>query len=247
MLSLTSGIPDYADSEPYHEAVKDNPGNPWSFDEILACALEGQSTFAPGQGWNYSNINYWLIGRILELVMAKPLGEILSELIFTPLGLRDTTYPEEMPLNLSRGYSDYFDRKTTRQEVSRLYHPRWAGPAGAIVSTVSDVAIFYDALFRVELLAPTLLKELTTLVSVSDDDPSGIKRGYSLGVMRDEGSSLGRIYGHSGAGPGYLTMASFVPELGQYGVTAVFFCNCDYAESPEQITYPVLRMLERRL
>ena len=247
MLSLTSGIPDYADSESYHQAVKASPGNPWAFDGILACALENEPEFVPGHGWGYSNINYWLVGRILELVTASPLAEILSESIFVPLGLGDTVYPEEMPLNLSRGYSDYFDGKTTRQQVSSFYHPRWAGPAGAIVSTASDVAKFFDALFDGELLAPPLLKEITTLVSVSHDDPSGIKQGYSLGIMRDEGSSLGPIYGHSGAGPGYLTMASHAPELGQDGVTAVFFCNCDYAESPDEITYPVMRMLERNL
>ena len=39
LLNHISGIPDYGPVESYHQAVRRSPGIPWSFDDIMGCAL----------------------------------------------------------------------------------------------------------------------------------------------------------------------------------------------------------------
>ena len=40
--------------------------------------------FEPGKGWNYSNVGYATLGRIIEVASRKPFDQFLSEKLFTP-------------------------------------------------------------------------------------------------------------------------------------------------------------------
>ena len=46
------------------------------------------TSYAPGQHWHYSNTGYDMLGKIAEHAGGKPLGRLLAERIFTPLGMR---------------------------------------------------------------------------------------------------------------------------------------------------------------
>ena len=46
------------------------------------------TSYAPGQHWHYSNTGYDMLGKIAEHFGGKPLGRLLSERIFAPLGMR---------------------------------------------------------------------------------------------------------------------------------------------------------------
>ena len=56
----------------------------------LACAQ--LATHAPGSFFRYSDINYILLGRLVERVAGMPLDQFAQQRIFTPLGMRDTGY-----------------------------------------------------------------------------------------------------------------------------------------------------------
>src|SRR5947207_2063564 len=49
--------------------------------------------FAPGTNWSYSNTNYIVLGLVVEALTGKPLGQVLEERIFTPLGLTSSSFP----------------------------------------------------------------------------------------------------------------------------------------------------------
>lgn len=44
--------------------------------------------YQPGEHWHYSNTGYHLLGNIAEHVGGKPLGQLLSERLLRPLGMR---------------------------------------------------------------------------------------------------------------------------------------------------------------
>ena len=44
--------------------------------------------YQPGEHWHYSNTGYHLLGNLAEHVGGKPLGQLLSERLFRPLGMR---------------------------------------------------------------------------------------------------------------------------------------------------------------
>lgn len=46
--------------------------------------------FPPGTSWEYSNTNYVLAGLVAERVTHKPLARLLREVIFEPLGMKDS-------------------------------------------------------------------------------------------------------------------------------------------------------------
>lgn len=46
------------------------------------------TSYAPGQHWHYSNTGYDMLGKIAERAGGKPLGRLLAERIFAPLGMR---------------------------------------------------------------------------------------------------------------------------------------------------------------
>jgi len=75
------------------------------------------------------------------------------------------------------------------------------GSAGAIVSTVDDVARFYRALFRGRLFPKSLLRPMTTEVVHA---PNAGGRAIGLGVWRHP-LSCSLVWGHDGDWLGYWT------------------------------------------
>jgi len=45
------------------------------------------TSYAPGAHWHYSNTGYDLLGKIAESAAGKPLGQLIAERVFAPLGM----------------------------------------------------------------------------------------------------------------------------------------------------------------
>lgn len=84
-------------------------------------------------------------------------------------------------------------------DVTR-FSPSYVWTAGAIVSTVDDLARFYRALFTGQLLRPAQLAELEATV------PTPIGVSYGLGVY-EVATPCGAAWGHDGDVFGYATIA----------------------------------------
>jgi D-alanyl-D-alanine carboxypeptidase len=86
------------------------------------------------------------------------------------------------------------------RDVTR-FSPSYDWTAGALVSTVDELARFHRALLSGRLLTPALQRELTTTVPTGDGGS-----GYGLGIQRRE-LPCGTVWGHDGGGPGYTSMS----------------------------------------
>ena len=82
-------------------------------------------------------------------------------------------------------------------DVTRL-SPSFAWSAGAIASTVDDLARFEQALLAGKLLRAPQLKEM------EDTSAGGIAADYGLGLTLLR-MPCGKFWGHNGDYPGYLT------------------------------------------
>lgn len=72
----------------------DGQNTPGAKHEALQGTREIYNTplkFPPGQGWSYGSNVDWA-GQVIEKIGSKTLGECLSEAIFQPLGMNDTTF-----------------------------------------------------------------------------------------------------------------------------------------------------------
>jgi CubicO group peptidase (beta-lactamase class C family) len=56
--------------------------------------------YVPGTNWQYSNVGYDVIQLLLEDVSGKPFQQIAEEIVFKPIGMRNSTF--EYPLDSER-------------------------------------------------------------------------------------------------------------------------------------------------
>ena len=222
-------MPEYTNQVSYEEAVRADPGNPWHWQKTLECAFLSEPDFEPGRGWQYCNTGYWLLGTILERVADLSLDLLLNQHIFQPFGLQRTAYPDTKYSNrrpqMTSGWSNDINPNRTMEDISQIYHPGWAGPAGAIVSTASEVLRFFQALFLEKcILKEASLKQLTSWQPVPGNHPAGFHPYYGLGLECERETPFGASVGHGGCGPGYVTFIRYLPA---FETIAVIFSNSE--------------------
>jgi CubicO group peptidase (beta-lactamase class C family) len=62
---------------------------PTTAEHILDTWGKKALDFDPGTKWQYSNTNFVIAGRIVEMVSGEPLMQFLEENIFRPLGMKE--------------------------------------------------------------------------------------------------------------------------------------------------------------
>jgi D-alanyl-D-alanine carboxypeptidase len=199
LLNHTSGLSDYMRLEPWKSAVGRDPRAVVPARRLVSSAAALPLAFGPGSQASYSNTNYLVLAEIVEHVTGRPLGRVLRERIFEPLEMTETSYDEGGRALGAGDLRGYDVSRSPPLDVSLwgLGGP-WAD--GAIVSNARDLAVFFGALLRAEVVPPTLLARMETVVPGS--------RGEGMGLYRLP-SPCGRwFYGHTGGMPGYVTFAA---------------------------------------
>jgi D-alanyl-D-alanine carboxypeptidase len=176
--------------------------------ELIAVSLSKPARFAPGTNWSYSNTNYIVIGQLVEKLTGTPWSVQVYKRVIGPLGLRDTVLPgrwPDVPGPHAHGYFAYQDNGRPKViDVTRL-SPTWAGSAGELISTTSDLDRFISSLLGGRLLPANLLAEMTK--------PSPYS-AYGLGLEAlDTGPTCGGVhFGHTGGIHGYQSFMFSTPD-----------------------------------
>jgi D-alanyl-D-alanine carboxypeptidase len=206
LLNHTSGLYDYTDDLP-------EPPRPFQPRELVAIATGHRPLFAPGKRFSYSNTNYILAGLVIERVTGQRLAAQLQQRIFQPFDLGDTEQPVTEQALASPSIHGYAPRDQDWQvtdgpagllDVTEM-DPSWAWAAGAMVSTTSDLAHFYQALLGGRLLDPEQLQAMQTTVDASQQFGHGVRYGLGLTLLRPGCAT--ELWGHGGALAGYRTTA----------------------------------------
>jgi CubicO group peptidase (beta-lactamase class C family) len=97
LISNTSGVPDYffhklPNGKTAASFLLEGNDEAWPLEKSIEYVKRMKPNFIPGQKGkvNYSDTNYQILGRIIEVVTGKPIGEVFKEFIFDPLGLKNT-------------------------------------------------------------------------------------------------------------------------------------------------------------
>ena len=205
LLQHTSGLRDYTSNPEFHNAQDPEAlEKTWRPQQLVNIALR---LGPPVHGWLYSDTNYILLGMIIQKVTGRsPITEIRDR-ILGPLGLHDTSFPltsKQIPPPYAHGYYGPVD-------VTKLVNPSVAWTAGAMISTVNDVARFYRALLTGRLRPPEQQRELLTAIPVHDPGELFAEH-YGLGIYRVR-LPCGTAWGHDGGYPGgFKTFAYTSPD-----------------------------------
>ncbi len=155
-MAQTSGIPDPIPLRWVHTAEEDD-----SFDEdrVLREILKKHSklNFEPGKKYAYSNISYWLLGKIVEKVSGVSYKEYMASEIFKKLNIPDSEMGFSIPDGTKhvKGYLWKFsffnllkifllDSKFFGKYEGDWLHDHYLNgpPFGGIVSNAESVSVF---------------------------------------------------------------------------------------------------------
>jgi D-alanyl-D-alanine carboxypeptidase len=219
LLNHTSGLYNYTDdllppltAMPARQALRQMAARNFQPRQLVAIAAGRPPLFPPGERFAYSNTNYILLGLVVERVTGDQLAVQLHRRILRPLGLADTELPGTRRLGGRQvhGYAPPdqswlpSDGPAGLVDVTQT-NPSWSWAAGAMVSSATDLARFYQALLGGRLLGPGLLEAMQTTVDASEQFGAGA--GYGLGLLRLPLGCDGQVWGHGGELPGYATVA----------------------------------------
>lgn len=222
LLQQTTGLPDYDDV--LFQKPQDIIDLSHSYLEprrLLDAALTRAPHFAPGTKWEYSNTNYVLAGLIVERVTSRPIGEEITERIIQPLRLRDTYWPVVGEQRLRGTHPHGYVAVAPGEpwvDVTDM-DPSFGWAAGQLVSTPSDLRVFFEALVGGKLLKPAQLKAMMTTVPAPGFEPTG-DWSYGLGLASRALPCGGLAWGHGGDIQGFETR-NLVTTDGRSAVVAV--------------------------
>ncbi len=126
--------------------------NEGSLEQTVEKLAQRPLDFEPGTRWQYSP-GLSVCGRVIEIVSGMPYDKFLSQRIFEPLGMRDTTF---FPSDKQRGrivklYQPGREAGTIEPAehwLLELGPDRTANPSGGLFSTAADLARFYRAILN---------------------------------------------------------------------------------------------------
>jgi D-alanyl-D-alanine carboxypeptidase len=215
LLTHTSGVVRYEFKEEFQRDLTANPQRVWQPQDRIAYVLDSQPPFSAGQGWEYSDTNYIVLGLVLEKITGQSAYDEIRRRLLEPNGLRNTIPSDRAELpGVSQGYagrSNAFggaDAMIVNGKFTINPQLEWAG--GGFASTAEDLARWARLTFGGRIFGAALLRQAVQGVEAR---PLGQGARYGLGVIvRD--TPIGVSYGHSGFFPGYLTEVRYYPDRG---------------------------------
>jgi len=199
LLTMTGGFPT---DDPWGDRQESLPLE--EFDALVAGGL----TFCrpPGLEFEYANIGYALLGRVITQVTGTPYPEVVRDLFLEPLGMRSSAFDASAAPGRATGMLP-----TAAGLVEQIEGPPGAfSPMGGLWSTVEDLARWIDFLESAWADAPDTgplsrwsRREMQRPHIVAGHEPDGSIDSYGLGLRITDHAELGRFVHHSGGYPGF--------------------------------------------
>lgn len=192
LLHHRTGIIDYLNGDSTVNAY-----NKVTKEEMIGKIAAYQSLFEPNTKFEYSNSNYYLLGRILEDVTKIDYASNLKERIVQKLQLRNTITSEKVDVTKNESFSyTFLDNKWT---LTKEWDMSQAFGAGDIFSTASDLTLFLDGLFNGKLLK-----------KISVDEMIKLEQSYGKGLVTFPFGER-KFFGHTGGIEGFRSVAGYYP------------------------------------
>ena len=173
-------------------------GTPLTPDEWLKALASLPLSYPPGERFHYSHATE-VLGFLVARIEGKPLGQVLKDRIFSPLGMDDTDFwcPPQKRDRMARLYR--IDPKTDRLDDVSFPHadsqPTFEAGGGGLISTADDYLKFARMMLgKGEVDGVRLVKaetvEMMTRNRLSDAQrqipfmgiPFWLGQGFGLGV-----------------------------------------------------------------
>lgn len=224
--------------------------NPWGDRQLADSDAELLKTFTdgvtfsniPGVAFEYSNMGYALLGKIISNVTGKPYQVYITENIFKPLGMHNTwwEYTKVPAAKLAHGYR--WINGNWREE--ELLHDGSYGAMGGLITSIEDFSKYMVLHMNAwpaqdgpenkvlkrssirEMQHPWMFSGLFPRARMLNQTECALVSayGYGLGWIKDCNNMVS--VGHSGGLPGFGSNWRFFPD---YNIGVVSYANLTYA------------------
>jgi CubicO group peptidase (beta-lactamase class C family) len=118
-------------------------------DEFIERLSKAPLLFHPGTRWEYG-FSTDVLGRVVEVVSGKPLGQFLAERVFTPLKMTDTGFvvPAGKHARIAQAFATDPDTGKTVSIPDVTVPPKFECGGGCAVSTAADYVRFAQMLLN---------------------------------------------------------------------------------------------------
>lgn len=201
LLQHTSGIPNYTSLK----AFRSLPDEGVTLAQVYEVFAKEPLDFAPGERYSYSNSGYFLLGLIIEKLSGMKYHDFVAKNIFEPLGMQDTAH-------------EGFERSTKRHIQGHRLNGKeivavkdidvtLAYAAGALVTTVDDMARWDAAVGSGKLLKPATWRQAFTSCRLPQNAPCHYGYGWNIGTLAGH-----KMIHHGGSIPGFTAQALRLPD-----------------------------------
>ncbi|HTQ99556.1 MAG TPA: serine hydrolase domain-containing protein [Candidatus Acidoferrum sp.] len=217
--------------------------NPWgdrqlamSDDDLTALLRAGPSfSRAPDIHYEYSNLGFALLGRVIENVSGLSFEQYTTRNILEPLGMRDTVW--EVDKADDKRMATGYDRANGPLAAVTPEHHGAFGPMGGLITSVQDFARFASLHLSAwpprdgsddGVLKRSSLREMHQPLRLNQFVANGacpFVLGYSFGLTWAQECDTPPYLSHNGGLPGFTGNWIFVPEL---GLAVMAFSNITY-------------------
>ncbi|HEX7158705.1 MAG TPA: serine hydrolase [Edaphobacter sp.] len=179
--------------------------------------------FTPGERFSYSGEGYVYLQRTVERIEGKRLNQIMPELVFTPLGMHDSTYISQAGPGTTSGYSPSLKPRDPIKSLDGT-------AASSLLTNAHDYALFVEGILSGRGLKPATLRQMETPQIAVDPTctnctdrhaPTTLSKeifwGLGWGI---EQTSTGEYLWHWGDNPNYKAFVSI--DLNRRRAVVVF-------------------------
>lgn len=242
LLSMSGGLPT---DDPWADRQESLSNT--AFDAVLEKGV--RFTSVPGTRYEYSNLGYALLGRVIEVVGGMPYPEFMAKNLFSPLGMTETGLdPAKVP---SAQMGTGFRKTDAGWEALPFSGPGAFSAIGGIVTTARDLARWAGwlrAAFQPDsddnaVLSAASRREMQRIHCPITplDTETFVLKGYGYGLVIEHHAKHGPIASHSGGYPGFSSHMRWSLET---GLGAIALENATYSGAWDSASAALERVLE---
>ena len=207
LLSHTSGFSTLQGNSSHTDATNGK-------DELarrVEALAEVNPAYEPDERWEYSNTNYLILGRLIEVVGGQDYQAYVTANILEPIGMEHSFVADgEIHEAMATGHTPWF---RTKRPLADNTSSRGMAPAGGIIASAHDLALYMQMMMNGEDDVLSAAGKALMMRPASAVSPF-----YGFGWYLDDGN--GSVW-HSGSTPGVETLATMVPAEKQGVVVLV--------------------------
>jgi CubicO group peptidase (beta-lactamase class C family)/D-alanyl-D-alanine dipeptidase len=195
--------------------------------QVIRSLASTTLVFEPGKRTKYSNAGIAVVGAVVERVRGEPFAQAIAHALLEPLGMSRSSFAPGPALAdaTARGMMWSYDGRAVPTPTFLL----GTGPAGNLVSTVTDLGRFLSFLFADGrsagggvIVKPATLRLMIEPQFAKPGESPGFGLGFSLSELDNK-----RCIGHRGAVYGFATELAALTDakLGSVVITTADCAN----------------------